>query len=725
MILYSVLYGIFLQGNIMQPKQLIRQFQKYGSGVILFNALLFIIIMGSSFPLFKDSRLLLSFVAIWAISFLSLFSYYMWMVKSILTLFDSDDPQKHQKTFKKFKSSAQQTMLLNIGYLIIVYIPLLFLMYFKFGYNNLFYHFYVFFILVFVFLFIGFNSRQVWYTRTYPLGRFGIPIAVQRLRSKIISIVIPVTLLTSVIMLVLFYRIDKSNVDSLLSARIIDSFTSIQLDSNESFFQSIPNVIKEYGGVVLVSENDIVVMSNRDEYISLPLAKTIIKGNQPYFLYNDTLQFLQNIKTTMYSKTYGVFDKTQSVLFGYNVPQSNCTIIAAFPEKVLYKTVYRSLFFIVLGIIVVNLIIRYIINRQLMKLSKAIDVAMPALQKATKGDLSGEITLIKSRDIMEDFIRSFIGFREVIIEFIQKSNELSEKVLISSEALAFSGKSIKEESSQQAQNIEQVTSIIAELSSSFYTIASDANKQSDILKNLEDIVNNLNASMNILNNDARQVIVAIKGVEKSAHDSETLVTTTAESSKQIATFFENIMNVIGLISDIAEQVNLLSLNASIEAARAGEHGRGFAVVAEEISRLADRTSQNLKEISKIINDGNTAMNNNMNMMDAMRKVLIHIMQDIERSVTLITGFIETINQRVQDFSRIHEGIVSASEFSKGLSLSMTELSDNTKKIVQSIENVNAVAGQFVVLSENLTNTSSELESMSAELKKVIERFKIE
>ncbi|HOM11607.1 MAG TPA: methyl-accepting chemotaxis protein, partial [Spirochaetota bacterium] len=515
---------------------------------------------------------------------------------------------------------------------------------------------------------------QVWYTRTYPLGRFGIPVAVQRLRSKIISIVIPITLLTSVFLLVLFYRIDKSNVDSLLSDRINDSLITLQLDTNETFLKSIPAVIKEYEGVILVSEDNIVIMSNRNAFISLPLTQTIKKGNQPQFLYNDTIQFLQNIKSTKYSKADGIFDGNHAVLFGYNVPQSNRCIIFAFNEKVLYRTVYRSLFFIILGMIVINLIIRYLINRQLMKLSKAIDIAMPALQKATKGDLSGEITLIKSRDIMEDFIRSFIGFREVIIEFIQKSNELSEKVLVSSEALAFSGKSIKEEASQQAQNIDQVTSIIAELSSSFYTIASDASKQSSILKNLEDIVNNLNTAMNVLNNEAQQVIVAIKDVEKSARDSETLVSSTAESSKQIASFFENIMNVIGLISDIAEQVNLLSLNASIEAARAGEHGRGFAVVAEEISRLADRTSQNLKEISKIINEGNTAMNSNMSMMDTMRKVLMNIMQDIERSVTLITGFMETINQRVQDFAKIHEGITSASEFSKGLSLSMAELS---------------------------------------------------
>ncbi|MEJ5362915.1 MAG: hypothetical protein WHV26_12715, partial [Spirochaetota bacterium] len=385
----------------MQPKQLIKQFQKYGSGVILFNALLFVIIMSNSFPLFKDIRLLLAFIIFWVISFSSLFTYYMWMVKKIIRLFESEEPQKHEKIFNKFKSYAKQTMLLNMGYLIIVYIPLFFLMYFKFGYNNIYYHFYVFFILVFVFLFIGFNSMQVWYTRTYPLGRFGIPVAVQRLRSKIISIVIPITLLTSVFLLVLFYRIDKSNVDSLLTARINDSFTSIQLDTNETFTQSIPTVIKEYGGVILVTEDNIVIMSNREEFLSLPLTQTIKKGNQPQFLYNDTIQFIQNIKATRYSKVYGVFDGNQAVLFGYPVPQSNRIVIAAFNEKILYKTVYRSLFFIILGMIIVNLLIRYIINRQLMKLSKAIDIAMPALQKATKGDLSGEITLVKSRDIME------------------------------------------------------------------------------------------------------------------------------------------------------------------------------------------------------------------------------------------------------------------------------------------------------------------------------------
>ncbi|MCX8122683.1 MAG: methyl-accepting chemotaxis protein [Spirochaetes bacterium] len=708
----------------MEAKNIIRQFQKYGTGVILFNAIIFIIILQLSFPLFQDTRLLITFLILWVISFTSLFIYYMWMVKSIIKIIESDDEQKEYKIFNKFKVSAKQTMLLNIGYLVLVYIPLFFFMYFLYGYNNVYYHFYVFFILAFVFLFLGFNSMLVWYTRTYPLGRFGIPIAVQRLRSKIVSIVLPITLLTSVFMLVLFYKIDKSNVESLTASRIFDVLQQIQIDSKDSFIKSIPSIVNEYNGVVLVCEDEQIVQCNKEEFISQNIHKIINKGKQPQFLYNKTINFLKNIKNKNFSSTEGVFEGEQAVLFTYSVPDSNKIILVAFIEKILYSSVYKSIFYITLGMIIINLAIRYIINRRLMNLSLALDIAMPSLQKATRGDLTGEIKLIKSRDIMEDFIRSFIGFREQIIDFIRKSNELSEKVLLSSEALAFSGKSIKEEAAQQAQNIEEVTSIIAEVSGAFYTIASDANKQSEILKNLEDIINNLNEAMNRLNNDAKQVIVAIQGVQKSARDSETLVTSTAESSKQIATFFENIMNVIGLISDIAEQVNLLSLNASIEAARAGEHGRGFAVVAEEISRLADRTAQNLKEITKIVNEGNTAMNSNMNMMSTMRHVLLSIIQDIERSVNLITGFIETINQRVMDFARIHEGIASASEFSKGLSLSMAELSDNTKKIVQSIESVNAVAGQFVSLSENLTTTSSELEAMAAELKKVIERFKI-
>jgi len=709
---------------IMEAKNILRQFQKYGSMVIVFNSIVFFIILAISFPVFYDLRILVAFIILTIIAFVSLFSYYMIMVQSILKIIDKDDEESRKKVFNYFKSYAVQTMLLNIVYLVVIYVPLFLYMYFFCGYTNIYYHFYVFFIIAFVFLFLGYNSMLVWYNRTYPLGRFNIPIAVQRLRSKIVSIVLPVTLLTSVFLLVVFYQVDKSNVIKLTADHIYESLQNIKIDSKELFLQTIPRVISKNNGVVLVYDGNTINISNDEQYESKAISDIIKKGNQPEFLLHKTINFFKNINIKQFNTISGVFNGEQSVLFGYNNFSGNYAIVAIFSEQLLYKNVYQSIFFVTLSMILINFIIRYIINRRLVNLSRALDVAMPILQKANKGDLSGEITLIKSRDIMEDFIRGFIGFRELITDFIKKSNELSEKVLLSSEALAFSGKSIKDEASQQAQNIEEVTSIIAELSSSFFTIANDANKQRDILENLEKIVTNLNEAFTILKADAQQVIKAIENIQNSAHQSETIVDSTTESTKQIASFFEKIMNVIGLIADIAEQVNLLSLNASIEAARAGEHGRGFAVVAEEISRLADRTAQNLKEISGIIHEGNSAMNSNMQMMEAMRKGLRSIVNDIEHSVTLFTGFIETINQRVKDFATIHEGIIGASEFSRGLSLSMTDLSDNTKKIVQSIENVNAVAGQFVSLSENLTSTASELETMAAELKKVIERFSI-
>jgi methyl-accepting chemotaxis protein len=173
---------------------------------------------------------------------------------------------------------------------------------------------------------------------------------------------------------------------------------------------------------------------------------------------------------------------------------------------------------------------------------------------------------------------------------------------------------------------------------------------------------------------------------------------------------KNIGSVLDVIKSIAEQTNLLALNAAIEAARAGEQGRGFAVVADEVRTLAGRTQESTSEIEEMITRLQSGANNAVKVMEEGKDMT---QVGVEQAASAGEA-LQTINEAVTKISDMNTQIASAAE----------EQSAVTEEINRSIVNINQVAEQSATGAGHVASASDDLARLAEQLKGLVENFKV-
>jgi methyl-accepting chemotaxis protein len=195
----------------------------------------------------------------------------------------------------------------------------------------------------------------------------------------------------------------------------------------------------------------------------------------------------------------------------------------------------------------------------------------------------------------------------------------------------------------------------------------------------------------------------VKEIAQTVDESASFVRSLGERSKHIG-------EIVNVINDIADQTNLLALNAAIEAARAGEQGRGFAVVADEVRKLAERTAQATSEISDMIKANTDEV---FRAVDSMENASSKVNAGVELS-SQAGGALEVIVKKADELQIMVQQIASATE----------EMSATADEVSKDIEQIALVSKESSSSSEQTTQAAQELSSLSTNLQRTVGEFRL-
>ena len=437
------------------------------------------------------------------------------------------------------------------------------------------------------------------------------------------------------------------------------------------------------------------------------------------------------------SEGSGDYNNNGKYFRGYfsTVPNTGWKIIIGITEKELYEPLSTLLnIVIILSIIILicalglGLYFSNWLTNPIVELTEKIKrLAEGNLVQISMDHDAGIVTEKSGDDEKDELVILAMNFSSLVMklrEIVSSSGDISTMLAISSKELNTTANTFSTNAQNQAAASEQINATVEEISAGSEGIAVIAEKQAANLNSLADNIRALARGMGDVGNIIDDTVSKIMIITKEANESEKSIKLMNESMMTIAKSSGDMTNIVDMITKIADQINLLSLNAAIEAARAGDAGKGFAVVADEISKLADQTSSSINDINRIIKDNETEMSHTLSGVEDTTLKINYIIDGVN-SISGIMGDIQKyMQERVSEGSSVSLEVEAVREKSEQIRVATSEQQIGIEEIVKSMSSISESTQQNAEGTADMAKSSDSILDMAEKLKQEISYFKL-
>jgi len=331
-----------------------------------------------------------------------------------------------------------------------------------------------------------------------------------------------------------------------------------------------------------------------------------------------------------------------------------------------------------------------------------------------------------------EFLRDIFTFLEKNYHRMDLTNKklsmLNKKILSSTTEMEnyidfisnFSNKFMGEVQDQSAA-MEQISATMEEIAQTSLRTTEMVSNEFKMIEEIQKDIKQLGNLLKEIDNDAEHLYEELLKTKNQSNEAIIASENLKKVMDLLKNSFEKVSEVTNIMKDIADRTNLLSLNASIEAARAGEHGKGFAVVAQEVSKLAENSVENAKNINKIIKESSKNLLNGENSV-AISSNLIEVQN---YNIESVLKFFQELKTKIQDQIKINQKFIDYLEnlykiskeiesYSKEQTLGIEEISKTVSQMERTIQKI---VQKFINLNDQILGLKNLSESLKSSVSK--------